>query len=127
MYELLTNKNWFLQPLKTEFLTDLLPKDNSSVIVYPEVKEDCLITKFKLPGYEKDEIKIDLIQSNPTYKTLTVKANNSEYGSISYTSSIYKNIDEKQTKAVLKNGILTLTFFLEKSKYSLSNLKIQVE
>jgi HSP20 family molecular chaperone IbpA len=132
MYDLLTNKNWFLQPLTTEYLTDLLPKsDNVSTIkmltVYPEIKDDTITAKFKLPGYEKDQIKIDLVQSTPANKTLTVKASNDEYGVISYTALIYKNIDEKLTKAVLKNGILILTFFLEKPKYSLSNLKIQVE
>jgi len=53
--------------------------------------------------------------------------NKAEDGNIDYQFWFEKNIEEKLTKANLKNGILTLTFVEEKIKSPLANLKIEVD
>jgi HSP20 family molecular chaperone IbpA len=108
----------------------MYPKNISVIDEVKTTSKDGIITaKYKVPGYTKDEIKIDVKPSNSFSidKTLTINASNAEYGSINYRSYIPKNIDEKLTKANLKNGILTLTFVQEKIKSPLANLKIEVE
>lgn len=127
------NSKWYLEPLTTEMLSNVfsntLPTLSTTHNVTPESKDGLLYLKYKLAGYEKDDIKIDVSQTSNllNYRSITVKANNKEYGPITYVSSVPKNIEEKLTKANLKNGILTLTFVPEKIKSVLTNLKIEVE
>jgi len=126
------SNTWFLEPLTNSLINDLLqPATKLNMIdeVKTTSKDGIITAKYKVPGYNKDEIKIDIKPSNSFHidRTLTVAANNLEYGPINYRSYVPKNIDEKLTKASLKNGILTLTFVQEKIKSPLSNLKIEVE
>jgi len=128
------NSKWYLEPLTTEEMLSsvfnfTLPNLSATHNVNPESKDNLLYLKYKLAGYSKDDIKIDISQTSNllNYKSIIVKANNKEYGLITYTSSVPKNIEEKLTKANLKNGILTLTFVPEKIKSALTNLKIEVE
>jgi HSP20 family molecular chaperone IbpA len=123
--------NWFSELPTTELIHSLMYPKNISVIeeIKTSSKDGIITAKYKVPGYNKDEIKIDIKPSNGfnVDRTLTINANNAEYGAVNYKSYIPKNIDEKLTKANLKNGILTLTFVQEKIKSPLANLKIEVE
>ena len=126
--------NWALEPLANELVNGLFDSNRRLAfedhnLIIPTKKDGIITLKYKVPGYEKNEIKIDLNQSlsNGVDRYLTVKATNSEYGTTMYKSYIPKNIDEKLTKANLKNGILTLTFVEEKIKSPLANLKIEVD
>ena len=126
--------NWALEPLANELVNGLFDSNRRLAfedhnLIIPTKKDGIITLKYKVPGYEKNEIKIDLNQSlsNGVDRYLTVKATNREYGTTMYKSYIPKNIDEKLTKANLKNGILTLTFVEEKIKSPLANLKIEVD
>ena len=128
------NTKWHLEPLSNQLLDSLFTTNSTNKFnhteVYAQSKDGLITAKYKLPGYERDDIKIDTSQTptvnNYSYRTIIVKANNSEYGAVSYSTSIPKNIDEKLTKANLKNGILTLTFVQEKIKSPLTSLKIEI-
>lgn len=128
------NNTWYLEPLSKNLLDSIFysksnTKTSNIFTVEPSIKDGIITSKFKLAGYEKDEIKFNLLQysENSTTRDIEIKANNNEYGSITYVTSIPKNIDEKLTKASLKNGILTLTFIQEKVKCPFANLKIQID
>ena len=95
--------------------------------IKPEIKEDSVIFKYKFAGYEKNEIKIDSENSHSPNRILKITGHNEEYGTIIYKSVIPTNVDDKSVKAVLKNGILTLSFLLEKLKSPLANIKIHVD
>lgn len=128
--------NWPLKPLTDEFITSLLTTNNNTssnnmyyTLVNPIKKDGVITAKYKVAGYEKNDIKIELtpLGTLTVDRYLTVIASNSEYGTITYKSTIPRNINEKLTKANLKNGILTLTFVEEVVKSSLANLKIEVD
>ena len=92
--------------------------------VKPECKEDSVVFKYKLPGYEKNEIKIDSENFHSQTRVLKIIAENEEFGTTIYKSVIPNNVDEKSIKASLRNGILTLSFSLEKVKSPFANIKI---
>jgi len=131
-----TTNNWILDPLTKNLVNSLLDGNDfhenrkNQIQQINGVKKDGLIVlKYKVPGYDRDDIKIDIKSSNSlnSDRILTVIANNTEYGGITYKSYVPKNIEEKQTKANLKNGILTLTLVEEKIKSPFANLKIEVD
>jgi HSP20 family molecular chaperone IbpA len=130
------NSHWYIEPFADSIssLFNTVTTNNTkqtrqqSTHVDAQSKDGLMYFKYKLPGYEKDQIKIDISQPtiSPT-RSINIKAYNDEYGNTTYSSVLLKNIDEKLTKANLKNGILTLTFAPEKIKSPLANLKIEVE
>lgn len=75
--------------------------------------------KFKLPGYEKSEIKISLENSSKAknytflepygFLKVTVLAQNKEEGITRFNGYFPKSIDESTIEAKLNNGILTIT------------------
>jgi HSP20 family molecular chaperone IbpA len=133
------NQNWLVEPFTSDVFNSLFnnisissdTKDNSknqTMHITSQSKDGLIYFKYKLPGYEKDQIKIEVGQPTiSSTRSILIKAHNDEYNTTTYTSYIPKNIDEKLTKANLKNGILTLTFVPEKIKSPLANLKIEVE
>lgn len=130
----LTSPTWPLKSLTDEFIDTFLTTSGSTgnnyyYSVIPIKKDGVITAKYKLAGYEKNDIKIELspLSTLAADRYLTVSAANDEYGAIVYKSNIPRNINEKLTKANLKNGILTLTFVEEVVKPSLANLKIEVD
>ena len=88
-------------------------------------KDGIYSVEFKVPGYEKDEIQISLSNAtNSKNKVLTVKAENKEYGKTSEQIALTSNVEEKTIKASLKNGILKVSFCLEKEKSKLIEIKV---
>lgn len=131
----------YIQPLNltipdvtTDWVTStFFPKQENKSLLFshePIKKEiDGVYTlKYKLPGYEKNEIKISF-DSKPSYtnRTVTVTAFNKEYGNEKFVNLVHASIDEKSVKANLKNGILTLSYTLEKVKNPLASIKIEEE
>jgi HSP20 family molecular chaperone IbpA len=74
----------------------------------------------KLPGYEKNEVKVSLNSQDQKNKYISISAENKEYGNYSEKFLIKKAIEDKTIKANLKNGILTVSFSLEKEKHGKS-------
>lgn len=77
--------------------------------------------KFKVPGYEKNEIKVSLSNKHLNYyengiKTILIEASNKEYGLTKYYTTMTSNIDEASISATLKNGILTVSAELDAKK-----------
>jgi HSP20 family molecular chaperone IbpA len=123
--------NSFVTPLSLSSLTDLLGTGNKNKFNYiktEKLNDGTFVSKFVLPGYEKDEIKIEFSKTDMYNgsRQIYVTAKNDEYGETFFTSIIPYDIDEKSTKATLKNGILKITFCREKTKSPLSSLKIEV-
>jgi HSP20 family molecular chaperone IbpA len=130
------NSHWYIEPFadsinslfNTITTNNTKPVNGNNNYVNPQTKDGLMYFKYKVPGYEKDQIKIDVGQPcSSSTRFINIKAHNDEYGTTTYSSVLLKNIDEKLTKANLKNGILTLTFAPEKIKSPLANLKIEVE
>lgn len=101
------------------FPDTITPKENNGVYSL----------KFKLPGFNKEDIKIsfEAKENSRANRIVTISASNAEFGTEKFQSFVHNNIDDKSTKATLKNGILTITYSLEKIKNPLSSLKIEVE
>jgi HSP20 family molecular chaperone IbpA len=88
-------------------------------------KDGVYCFEFKVPGYEKNEIEISLINSNGLKnKTLSVKAENKEYGIFSEKVMLNCNVEEKSIKAFLKNGILKVSLTPEKEKSKFIEIKV---
>lgn len=128
-YPTLTNS--FVTPLSLGSLNELLgtgSKNKYNYIKTEKINDGTFLSKFILPGYEKDEIKIEFSKTDMYNgsRQIYVTAKNDEYGETFFTSIIPYDIDEKSTKAILKNGILKISFCREKNKSPLSSLKIEV-
>ena len=65
--------------------------------------------KFRVPGYEKSEIKLSIDKNSNGKKVLNIKAENKEFGILKISEILNSSIDESSIKASLKNGILTIT------------------
>jgi HSP20 family molecular chaperone IbpA len=75
--------------------------------------------KFKLPGYEKNEIKISIenFDKSRRYRVIeaagflkvTIVAQNKEEGTTRYEGYFPQSVDDSTIQAKLNNGILTLT------------------
>lgn len=92
------------------------------------IKNDTYVSKFNVAGYEKNEIKIEFTKRTSGYsRQIKIIAENSEFGLIKLFAEVPSTIDEKSVKAVLKNGILTVSCCEEKVKSPLASLTIQVE
>lgn len=82
--------------------------------------------KFKLPGYEKNEIKISLENSSKAknytflepygFLKVTVLAQNKEEGTTRFEGYFPKTIDESTIEAKLNNGILTIAAKIDPKK-----------
>lgn len=88
-------------------------------------KDGTFTIKFKIPGYQKEEIKITFSEKYSNNKCIDVFANNEEFGFEKYSSIVHRDVDEKSVKATLKNGILTISYSLQKAKTSSSSIKIE--
>lgn len=83
-------------------------------------KEEDQKLKFKLPGYEKNEIKISIESGQEKYRRnrlfepvgflkVVIVAQNKEEGTIKYEGYFSQSIDESTIQAKLNNGILIIT------------------
>jgi HSP20 family protein len=64
--------------------------------------------KIDIPGFEREEIDIDIGYTSSTLSVLNIKAKNAE-NSKSFTFYVPKDIDKDTISASLKNGQLTIT------------------
>jgi HSP20 family molecular chaperone IbpA len=76
--------------------------------------------KFRVPGYEKSEIKLNIEKGQYGKKTLTIKAENKEFGILKISETLHSAVDESSIRASLKNGILTVSC-------TMSNKAIQID
>jgi HSP20 family molecular chaperone IbpA len=88
-------------------------------------KDGTFTMKFKVPGYQKEEVKITFSERYSNNRCIDVFANNEEFGFEKYSSIVHRDIDEKSVKATLRNGILTVSYSLQKPKNSSSSIKIE--
>jgi HSP20 family molecular chaperone IbpA len=65
--------------------------------------------KFRVPGYEKSEIKLSVDKGLHGKKILNIKAENKEFGILKISEILNSTVDDSSIKASLKNGILTVT------------------
>lgn len=65
--------------------------------------------KFRVPGYEKSEIKLSIEKGQYGKKVLSIKAENKEFGVLKISEILSSSVDESSIKASLKNGILTVS------------------
>jgi HSP20 family molecular chaperone IbpA len=65
--------------------------------------------KFRVPGYEKPEIKLSIDKGHHGKKILNIKAENKEFGILKISETLSSTVDESSIKASLKNGILTIS------------------
>ena len=106
-------------------------------LVYPQtnfkfvdtfINNDTYVSKFNVAGFEKNEIKIEFTKRIAGYnRQVKVTAENKEFGTVKQFCEVPSSIDEKSVKAVLKNGILTISCCEERVKSPLTSLTIQVE
>jgi HSP20 family molecular chaperone IbpA len=105
----------FLSPLTFEALKPMSVDFNYSKIeewFTFKQKDGSFESKLKLPGFQKNEIKISFenkITSDILGKRLNIVAKSTEYGSYSFYTFIPSTMDDTSVNAVLKNGILHLT------------------
>jgi HSP20 family molecular chaperone IbpA len=76
--------------------------------------------KFRVPGYEKSEIKLSVDKGSNGKKILNIKAENKEFGILKISETLSSIVDESSIKASLKNGILTIS-------YNTNNKTIQID
>lgn len=112
-----------------------------SRIMKTDIKEkgDNYIIDVDLPGYEKENIEIEMENGylKVTAKTSKdVDESNEEekyvhkerfYGECSRSFYVGENLKEEDIKAAFKNGILTLTFPKEKQKQLEEKKRIQID
>jgi HSP20 family molecular chaperone IbpA len=92
------------------------------------IKGDNYVTHFNIAGFDKSEIKIEFTKKVGGYnRQIKIIAENKEFGISKQFTEVPSTIDEKSVKAVLKNGILTISCCEEKVKSPLASLTIQVE
>jgi hypothetical protein len=111
---------------------DLLSNGGSKLKTSTKTEnEDFHILKFKLPGYEKEEIKITIENlpssyrgSNFIFLKVKVTAENKEEGLLKLEKYFPSSIDQSTVKASLKNGVLTLT--AQKDPLKQSERQIQI-
>jgi HSP20 family molecular chaperone IbpA len=106
-------------------------------LVYPQtnfkfvdtfINNDTYVSKFNVAGFEKNEIKIEFTKRIAGYnRQVKVTAENKEFGTVKQFCEVPSSIDEKSVKAILKNGILTISCCEERVKSPLTSLTIQVE
>ena len=82
--------------------------------------------KFKVPGYEKNEIKITVENSDknkqkfkywePLFLKVLVVAQNKEEGTLKQEAYFPQSVDESTIEAKLNNGILTVTAKIDPQK-----------
>jgi HSP20 family molecular chaperone IbpA len=65
--------------------------------------------KFRVPGYEKSEIKLSVEKGQHGKKILNIRAENKEFGVLKISEILNSSVDESSIKASLKNGILTVS------------------
>lgn len=65
--------------------------------------------KFRVPGYEKPEIKLSIEKGQYGKKVLSIRAENKEFGVLKISEILSSSVDESSIKASLKNGILTVS------------------
>jgi HSP20 family molecular chaperone IbpA len=76
--------------------------------------------KFRVPGYEKSEIKLSVDKGHYGKKILNIRAENKEFGILKISEILHSAVDESSIKASLKNGILTVSC-------TMSNKAIQID
>lgn len=92
------------------------------------INGEIYLTKFNVAGFEKSEIKIEFTKRLTGYsRQIKIIAENKEFGISRQFTEVPSTIDEKSVRAVLKNGILTISCCEEKVKSPLTSLTIQVE
>lgn len=92
------------------------------------INGETYLTKFNVAGFEKNEIKIEFTKRLTGYnRQIKIIAENKEFGISKQFTEVPSSIDEKSVRAVLKNGILTISCCEEKVKSPLTSLTIQVE
>lgn len=121
------------------FERGLIKKENNLMRTDIKEKDGNYMLEIDIPGYDKQDIKIELENG---YLTVTAsKESKMEeedkntryihkerfYGKCSRTFYAGENISEEQIKANFKNGILTLTFPKEETRKVESKKYIQIE
>lgn len=116
-----------LSPLASDFFLFLKDDFNNDYYDHLNEKNGIFTLKVKVPGYDKNDIKILFTEKNSyeRHRKINLTAENEEYGIQKTSLLIHNNFDEKTVKANLKNGILTITYALEKTKSSLSSIRIE--
>jgi HSP20 family molecular chaperone IbpA len=115
--------NWMKLINEYEYPSGITSLSNYKNIV--SIKDGIYYFEFKVPGYEKDEIQISLINGNTSRnKVLNIKAENKEYGKYTEKVVLSTNVEEKSIKASLKNGILKVSLIPEKEKTKLIEIKV---
>ena len=106
-------------------------KDRNFNLMKTDIREDdkSYLLEVDLPGYSKDDIKIDITDGYLTINAKVEKENNDEKknyvrrerftGEVSRSFYVGEDIKEEEVKASFKNGILTL----EVPKLSLEDKK----
>ena len=89
---------------------------------------DDFVLKFNVAGFDKGDIKIEFTKRIAGYnRQVKVVAQNLEFGALNLYADVPSTIEEKSVRAVLKNGILTISCCEEKVKSPLTSLTIEVE
>lgn len=108
-------------------LSKLMSNIDDNYYVKKFEKDGVYSVVLKLPGYEKEEVEVNLkIDELTRKKYIVIKAENKEYGKYTDTFIVKNEILESSVKASLKNGILTISFSLEKPKNS-KHFQVKIE
>jgi len=125
MYETKTLINPWNNPNIDSLFTSLIHDSSTTNSLSTLVKSSYADEKgnfeidFRVPGYEKDEVKISIDKSKSGSKILNIRAENKEFGILKISQSILADFDESKIKATLKNGILKISSIVKTKSLSI--------